>query len=215
MAVATAFVILGGSIAPFLAPPVVRFEQDRTNVADLTGFGSPQLDRITSSLLGDLVLWIGDFDIDKFANPACLCPVLNDSERSHMRDVRNVFTGFWAVVLAGVVTLAIGFRRARATGASAAAWRAVRNGARGLAIGVAAAGVFAIVAFDAAFELFHRLFFSAGTYTFDPARDRLVQLFPERYCSDISIAVGAVPLTLAVAVAWVAGREAKRSEVAA
>ncbi|MEO8274282.1 MAG: DUF1461 domain-containing protein, partial [Chloroflexota bacterium] len=102
MAGATAFVILGGSIAPFLAPPVVRFEQDRTDVAALTGFEPQQLDRVTGSILGDLVLWRGDFDVSRYEFRNCLCPVLSDAERAHMRDVRNVFTGFWIVVLAGV-----------------------------------------------------------------------------------------------------------------
>jgi integral membrane protein (TIGR01906 family) len=210
MAVATAFVILGGSIAPFLTPGVVRFEQDRTGVAALTGFESPQLDRITSSMLGDLVFWGGDFQISRYEFRNCLCPVLNDAERAHMRDVRSVFTGFWLVVLASVAVLVFGFWRARALGARAAAWRAVRTGARGLAIVVAVAGVFALVAFDAAFEVFHRLFFSEGSYTFDPATDRLVQLFPERFWSEISIAVGAVVIIVAIVTAWYAGRRAIR-----
>jgi integral membrane protein (TIGR01906 family) len=127
-----------------------------------------------------------------------------------MRDVRSVFTGFWLVVLASVAVLALGFRRARELGARAAAWRAVRSGARGLAIVIAVAGVFALVAFDAAFEVFHRLFFSAGSYTFDPANDRLVQLFPERFWSEISIAVGLVVIVVSIVTAWYAGRRAIR-----
>jgi integral membrane protein (TIGR01906 family) len=202
---ATAFVLLGASIAPFLAPPAVRFEQDRTGVAGLTGFGAGQLDTITAALLGDLVLWRGDFDVAVDGTPA-----LGDAERSHMRDVRGVFTGFWALVAAGVVILLVAARRtrageARAGDSRAAAWRAVRRGAVTLAVVVVAAGVFAVVAFDAAFELFHRLLFS-GNYTFDPATDRLVQLFPEPFWSDIAIAVGAVVVALSLGTAWLAGR---------
>jgi integral membrane protein (TIGR01906 family) len=208
MAVATAFVILGGSIAPFLAPPVVRFEQDRTGVQAQTGFDSAGLDDITGSLLGDLVLWRGDFGVEML-NPE---PehVLSSTERAHMRDVRSVFTGFWVVVLASLAVLLIAFRRARALGERAAAWRAVRSGARGLAIVIAVAGVFALVAFDAAFDVFHRLFFNAGSYTFDPAHDRLVQLFPERFWSEISVAVGVVVIVVAILTAWHAGRRAIR-----
>jgi integral membrane protein (TIGR01906 family) len=209
MAGATAFVILGGSIAPFLTPSVVRFEQDRTEVAAWTGFGPRALDEATSAILGDLVLWRGDFDVH-ISNGPIGEGVLNDAERDHMRDVRNVFTGFWAVVLASVAVLVVGFARARALGARAAAWRAVRTGARALAIVIAVAGVFAVVAFDAAFEVFHRLFFSAGSYTFDPAHDRLVQLFPERFWSEISIAVGAVIIAVAILTTWYAGRRAIR-----
>jgi integral membrane protein (TIGR01906 family) len=213
MAAATAFVILGGSIAPFLAPPVVRFEQDRTGVSDLTGYTPRLLDGVTTALLGDLVLWRGDFDTgvnDDFS----VGPVLSDAERAHMRDVRNVFTGFWIVVFAGIAVLAAGFRRARSAGteAKAALWRSVASGARALAVVIAVAGVLAVLAFDAAFEVFHRLFFSAGSYTFDPARDRLVQLFPERFWSEIAIAVGVVVLGAAIVTALVAGRRAARLE---
>jgi integral membrane protein (TIGR01906 family) len=215
LGLATAVVILGASVAPFLAPPVMHFEQARTAVYSNTGMTWAQIDEITTSLLGDLVFWTGDFAAEEPKGMRFFGPALNDAERAHMRDVRNVFTGFWLVVLAGVVVLAVAFRRARATGASAAAWRAVRNGARGLAIGIAVAVTFAIVAFDAAFELFHRLFFSAGNYTFNPARDRMVQLFPERLFSEISIAVGALALVAAVVVAWFAGRRAKAVEAAA
>jgi integral membrane protein (TIGR01906 family) len=62
------------------------------------------------------------------------------------------------------------------------------------------------VAFDAAFEVFHRLFFAGGTYLFDPRTDRLVQLFPETFWSETATAVGAVILVLALGTAWFAGR---------
>lgn len=212
MAAATAVVLLGGSVAPFLAPPVVRFEQDRTGVASLTGYRLDVLDVAATSLLGDLLLWTGDFKVQ--VNPTG--PLLNEAERAHMRDVRNVFTGFWALVLAGLAILAIGFRRARpATEGRVAAWRSVATGARGLAVVIVVVGAFALVAFDAAFEVFHRLFFSAGSYTFDPAHDRLVQLFPERFWSEISIAVGAVVLAVSIVAWWVArGRAVANAQTA-
>jgi integral membrane protein (TIGR01906 family) len=217
MAGATAFVILGGSIAPFLAPPVVHFEQSRTAVYSTIGATWAEIDAVTQSLLGDLVFWTGDFDVEGFgpARPGP-GPVLSDTERGHMRDVRNLFTGFWIVVLACVAVVAAGFRRARSGGAEAraAAWRSVRNGARTLAVLIAVAGAFALVAFDAAFEVFHRLFFSEGSYTFDPATNRLVQLFPFRFWSEISIAVGVVVIVVAIATAILAGRRARRVEVA-
>jgi integral membrane protein (TIGR01906 family) len=203
VAAAAAAVILGASIVPFLAPAVVRFEQDRTGVGGLTGYSPAELDTVTGALLGDLVLWRAEFDVAVDG-----ARVLSDSERAHMRDVRGVFSGFWILVLAGAVGLAVAFWRSRnSLDARAATWRAVGRGARVLAIAIAVAGVFALVAFDAAFELFHRLFFSAGSYTFDPARDRLVQLFPEAFWSDIAI-VGVVAIGAAILTAWLAGRRA-------
>lgn len=203
----TAIVILGASIAPFLAPPVVRFEQDRTQVQAWTGYDAAELDTVTGALLADLVLWRDDFDVAIDTN-RFFGPVLSDAERGHMRDVRTVFTGFWAIVLAGAVVLVISARRSAGNAAArAAAWRAASRGAGTLAVVIAVVGAFAVVAFDAAFELFHRLLFS-GNYTFDPARDKLVQLFPEQFWSEIAIAVGAVVIVAAIVVWRWAGRRA-------
>lgn len=209
IATATALVILGASIAPFLTPWYVRFEQDRTGVAALTGYTPAELDQAATAILADLVLWRGDFHISTNAGPM-VGTVLNDADRAHMLDVRRVFTGFWVLVFAGLVTLAIAFRWARGVETGARAWRAVRNGARGLAVVIAVAGVFAVFAFDAAFEVFHRLFFSGGSYTFDPATDKLVQLFPEQFWSETAIAVGVVVMAVALLTAWQAGRRAAR-----
>lgn len=177
----------------------------------LTGLPPNELDRVTGSILADLVLWRGDFAVQPPpGSPPRNAPstLLNDAERSHMRDVRTVFTAFWLLVAAGVAGLAVAARRTRGdTSARAAALRAASMGARALAVVIAVAGVFAIVAFDAAFELFHRLLFS-GNYTFDPATDKLVQLFPEAFWSDIAIAVGAVVIVMAIVVSWWAARRA-------
>jgi integral membrane protein (TIGR01906 family) len=208
--IATALVILGASIAPFLTPMYVRIEQDRTGVAALTGYSTGDLDQITRQFLGDLVLWRGDFHAQAGAG-SIIGDVLTEPERSHMIDVRNVFTTFWALVVAGIVALAVGFRRARTRAARAGAWRAVRNGAGGLAVATTLAGLFAVFAFDAAFEVFHRLFFSAGTYTFDPSTSKLVQLFPEAFWSETAIIVGVVILAVAILTAWLASRRAART----
>lgn len=217
VAAAAAVVILGASIAPFLTPAVVGFEQDRVGVGHLSGYGPAELDVVTGILLADLVLWRGDFDA-----PRCLsfrgCPIsemgtplLGDAEQAHMRDVRGLFTGFWLLVGVAATGLALAFRRARGTDATAAVWRAVAGGARALAIGIAVVGATALLAFDAAFDVFHRLFFSSGSYTFDPATDRLVQLFPMQFWSEIAMAVGAVVLTVSILTTWTAGRRARRA----
>jgi integral membrane protein (TIGR01906 family) len=204
IAAATALVILGASILPFATPAFVRLEQDRTGVGSLTGYGGTELDLVTGEMLADLFVWRGDFSgVD-----ADGAPVLNEREQGHMRDVRGVFAGFELLVLASIVVLVAASRRARAQAATAAVWRAAGSGARGLAIALVVAGAFAVFAFDAAFEVFHRLFFSSGSYTFDPRTDRLVQLFPERFWSETAIAVGVVAILAAVLTAWQAGRRA-------
>ena len=136
-----------------------------------------------------------------------------------MRDVRGVFAGFYgaaAVALAIVgAALRLGGRRRGGSWSRRDAWRGIRFGAIGLAGGTVLAGAVALFAFDAAFEVFHRLFFAQGNYLFDPMSSRLLQLFPEALFLDSAIAVGAVILVLAASTACLAGRRRRSGPVSA
>jgi integral membrane protein (TIGR01906 family) len=161
---------------------------------------------VTNAILGDLVLGSGYFEVTADGGPRGSM-VLNEREQSHMRDVRGVFRGFGLVALASLAVLGFAVRRSRgAPDARQRLWRSVRRGAHGLAVGVALAAGVALVAFDAAFEVFHSLFFAQGSFDFDPTTDKLVQLFPDAFWSETTIAVGAVTIVAALAVRWVAGR---------
>ena len=134
-------------------------------------------------------------------------PVFNQREQAHMADVRTVFRGLWILATISVVVLLAASRRSDRAGS----WRAVRGGAIGLTIGVVVVGIVGLVAFDRLFELFHEVFFPAGSYLFDPATDRLVQLFPFQFWDETAMVVGAVIIAISLAVAFVAGRRAART----
>lgn len=204
--VATTLVVLGLVVLPFLTPAWVGFEQGRTDVTTWTGFTPAEVTTVTNSILGDLVLGRGDFDVQRAG-----APVLNEAERSHMRDVRGVFAGFGLLVLVAAGLLVYAARRARERDSRRELWTGVRNGAAGLAVIVTVLGVLSLVAFDAMFEVFHELFFPAGTFTFDPATSRLVQLFPDRFWSETTLAVGIVCLVAAIGVTWLASRRLART----
>jgi integral membrane protein (TIGR01906 family) len=204
-AIATAVVITAIAIVPFLSPTWVSFEQGRTGAEQLTGYTTADLRTATDAILADLVF--GPLDFDVVVGGA---PVLNEREQSHMRDVRGVFAGFALIAVLAAAGLVVAVGLARRLGHPERAWSAVRDGARALVIGVVIAGVVAFFAFDAAFEVFHRLFFAGGSYTFDPGTDRLVQLFPFAFWSETTMAVGAVIIALSVVVAVVAGRLGRR-----
>ena len=193
---ATAIVIVAVGILPFLTPQWIAFEQGRSQAAAWTGFTPEELRNATDAILSDLVFG-GDFDVQ--VNGA---PVLSEREQAHMADVRTVFRGLWILAVVSVVVLVVASVRADRV----ATWRAVRRGALGLTVGVAILGVVGLVAFDQLFELFHRIFFPAGSYLFDPATDRLVQLFPFQFWEETAIAVGAAIIAISLAVAYVAGR---------
>ena len=208
-ALAAAVVVIAIAILPFLTPAWVSFEQGRTGAAALTGYTPAELNAATNSILHDLV--IGP---PEFAATVGGTPVLEERERAHMRDVRGVFAAFGllAVVAAvGLVVLAVGARR---MGHPERAWAAISTGMRGLIVVILVAGVIAAVAFDAAFELFHQLFFPGGSYTFDPRTDHLVQLFPFDFWSETTVAVGVVIVVIAAVVGVVAGRRARAGAVA-
>jgi integral membrane protein (TIGR01906 family) len=204
--IATALVILALAILPFLTPAWVGFAQDRADATAWTGYQPEEVRAATDALLHDLVLGPPAFDVQVAGSP-----VLTERERAHLRDVRGVFAGLAIAAVAALIVLVavmVGARR------SAWAWRAVRRGALGLALATLGLAVVASVAFDAAFEVFHRLFFAGGTYTFDPATERLVQLFPDQLWFETTIAVGVVMLALALLTAALAGRRAGRLAVA-
>ncbi len=190
--VATVLVLVAVGVAPFFTPAWIFPAQDRTGSQAWTGWSADQVHSVTGSVLHDLLIGPPDF-----AQTIDGQPVFDEAEVAHLRDVRRVvlIVAAAAVVAAIIVVVAWRLMRPRSR-----FWRSVQIGARVLGVGVVALGVFSVVAFDAAFELFHRLFFAPGTYTFDPATSHLVQLFPEEFWYQTAIAIGVWLIVIAVVV---------------
>ncbi len=207
--IAAALVVVALAILPFLNPVWVGFEQGRAQAAAWTGFDPADLASVTNAILADLVIGPPSFDVALNGQP-----VLEERERQHMRDVRGVFAGFYIAAAAGAVVLVAAYLLARALGprSRAAFWRRLAGSGKVIAVVTVAGGIAALLFFDTAFEIFHRLFFPAGTYLFDPRTDRLVQLFPEQFWVETTIGVGIVVIALSVGLAWFAGRRAARIE---
>jgi integral membrane protein (TIGR01906 family) len=201
--IVTALVIVAIAIIPFLSPAWVGFEQDRAQAQAWTGYTTEELRTATNAILADLVLGPPDFDVTVAG-----ALVLEAREQAHMRDVRNVFMALYVAAAIGVVVLAVAGWRVRDR---SRLWRAVRNGATVLAVGVVVLGMVALVAFDSLFSIFHEVFFPAGSYTFDPLTERLVQLFPFQFWQETAIVVGVVIVTISALVAVIARRRERRS----
>lgn len=186
---ATILVLVGLAIVPFLNPAWIGFAQDRADVTAWTGWPRATVAEVTDGILRDLVIGPPEFamTVDGVA-------ALDDRERGHMRDVRGVFAAFFAAALGGVVVLILGRRTTRG---STGFWRIVARACALVVLVVGFLGVAFGLAFDTAFEIFHRLFFPAGSYAFDPATSRLVQLLPGQLWYETSLAFGAVLILLA------------------
>ena len=203
--VATAVVIVCIAILPFLSSPWLVFEQGRAESAGWTGFSEADVARVTNAIVADMLVGPGFFD-QEVAGEA----VLNERERGHMRDVQTVFRGLWILGGASLIVLGVAALVDRAR-----FWHGVRRGAAVLAVGVVVLGVVALVAFDALFETFHRLFFAGGSYTFDPSTERLVQLFPFQFWQDTAMAVGVLIVVLSAALWWIAGNRERAASLRA
>jgi integral membrane protein (TIGR01906 family) len=205
VAVATPCVVVAVAVLLFLNPIWVGFDQDRSDVAGLTGYSPAQVRQVTGSILSDLVFGPPNFDVAVNGSP-----VLDVRERGHMADVRTVLTGMGLVaLLAAIVLLALGLMSRGAPWF----WRAAQTGGKVLAVGVVVVGLAFAVFFDQAFELFHELFFPPGTYSFDPRLEKLVQLFPDQFWSETSVALAGAVLVLALVVVFAAGRIATNAHL--
>jgi integral membrane protein (TIGR01906 family) len=206
VAIATPCAVIAVAVLLFLNPIWVSFDQDRSDVAGLTGYTPAQVRQVTGSILSDLVFGPPNFDATVDGTP-----VLDARERSHMADVRTVLMSLAVVaMIAGAVLVAVGL----ASRGGRWFWGAVQAGGIVLVGGVVVVGLGFAVFFDQAFELFHELFFPPGTYSFDPRLEKLVQLFPDQFWSETSVAIAAAVLALALVVVLAAGRIAGPDPVA-
>lgn len=210
--ISAALVVVALAILPFLAPAWVAFEQGRAQSAAWTGFTDEQLRHVTDATLRDLVLGPPEFDV---ALPGETEPVLNEHERAHMRDVRGVFAGFFVAAVAGAVVLVGAFALARGRPARARLLRRLSRTGTVIALVTVIGGGIGVLVFDQAFTIFHEIFFPQGNWTFDPRTDRLVQLFPDQFWSETTVAVGIVVIALALGLRWLGRRRAARLDTAA
>jgi integral membrane protein (TIGR01906 family) len=204
--VATPIVIVAAAVLLFLNPIWVGFEQTRSDVTGWTGYSATRVGQATGAILSDLVFGPPSFDVTVNGQP-----VLDARERSHMADVRGVFANLGLVaIVAALLLVVIGL----ASRGRRWFWQAAAAGARVLIGGVVVVGIALALFFDQVFLLFHEIFFPPGTYMFDPRIDKLVQLFPDQFWSETSIALAAAILIMAMGVVKGAGALARRAEEA-
>lgn len=122
-------------------------------------------------------------------------PLYNERELSHMLDVKNVFQGMVVAWWIGLVVITLTGLWSWRKQTFAAFWQGMSTGgwaAIGIVIAILA-GV--VLAFDALFTLFHKLFFTGDTWLFAYS-DSLIRLFPIEFWMDAFIWMGGITILL-------------------
>lgn len=202
--VATILVIVVLAVLPLLTPWFIHAALDAAESATILGIEATAAHALSDRSVQELVLGPGTFD---FAGPDGQ-PFYDASERGHLGDARTLLWLF--LILGGIALIGMGavFARSAST-RRRALWRTISRAGLTTAIVVVTLGIVSLVAFGTLFTLFHQIFFPGGNFTFDPATQRLVQLYPFRFWQIAAAALGVLVLVLAIAI-WLLGRRKGR-----
>ncbi len=192
--------LLLGALRLVLSYSFLRYEYTRPgfpsdpyglSAADRLSLGYHALDYL---LNGESIEFLGDLTLSA---EQCLgaynnddtCPMFSQAALTHMEDVKGIINILFAfglglgIIACAAVTLAwrsIAYRRA--------ILRGMRLGSLLTLAALATLGVIAGTTWERAFDVFHELFFAAGTWRF-PFADTLIRLYPERLFVDAAIVI--------------------------
>ncbi len=207
IALAVPFLIVITSIRLLLSYEFLQFEYERPGFpADPYGFTTD--DRLEYGMVAIAFLF-NDASADELAmrrlpREKCWppgadadCPLFSMREIRHLADTQELLNGGFALAVLSLILAVTGLLLAYflplATQYRAALWRIHRDGLRrGAIITLALVLVLATLAaaaWDRAFDAFHRLFFTAGTWRF-PYSDSLIRLYPEQLFVDAALFIG-------------------------
>jgi integral membrane protein (TIGR01906 family) len=184
-------------------PLFIGWLQDRHDVADRLRISQDELDRINGEIVWDIFSG-GDFDVT-FDDGE---PVLDAEERSHMDDVSRLVRILVILDLVAMAFAAWGGRLLRTEPDRLG--RMLVVGAGGVGVATVAIGLFAVVAWDSAFTLFHELLFPPGTWSFPPD-STMILLYPPAFWFDAAMIAAALVLATAATLSiagWRRMREA-------
>jgi hypothetical protein len=161
--------------------------------------------------VNQLLFGPGDFEFSSCPDSQKGCPggdspLYTPDEKAHLRDARLVLYVFVVLALASLVLILTSLVHRPN---DARRWRAVARGGAGLAVGAVVVGIVAFLAFDAALELFHRVFFPGGNWEF-PADSNMIRLYPYAFWQLTAAALGVLCVLGGGVVWWLARRRAAR-----
>ena len=202
--VGTVLVIIAVAVLPLLTPLFIHPALDAAGAAARVDLDAARAYEMSDRSVWDLVTWSGEFAFEGPDGSA----FYDADERGHLRDARTLL---WLFLGAGAISaLVIGIMLGRSDGPGrSAVWRDISRAGAATSIVVVVLAVISVIAFGTLFTLFHQVFFPAGNWSFDPATQRLVQLYPFRFWQIAAGALATLVFLLSVG-AWLLGRHRAR-----
>lgn len=176
------------------APLVYDYAFDRYNAEEATRLSRADLDA-TAKALRDYFNNGEKTFYHPVTEDGLQTSVFDAQETRHMADVKQIFV--WvnrtqAMSLIYVLVYVVLFFVWAQDGS---ARQLAGQSLIGLALGtlvIGGIGVVAAFGFDAAFTRFHEIFFTNNDWQLDPQTDHLIQMFPEGFWRDATVALGAM-----------------------
>ena len=190
---ATILVILVGAVLLLMTPLWMH------PALAAVGNGEATTLDVSDRTVAELLLGPGTFQIvtGKNFGPMIFAP----DEAAHLRDARLVLYLFLVPAAISLVFLmATVMRRGR----DARVWRGIARGGKALVVATIVLGIVGVLAFGAAFTLFHQIFFPGGNWEFPPD-SALIRLYPYAFWQLTSVALGVLCIA-GGSVAWLVGR---------
>jgi hypothetical protein len=203
VSLATILTIIALAVLPLLTPAFVHAALDAGGSARFLGLDASTIRVVSDGAVADLLSPAGTFAIEGPAG----APFFDASERAHLADARMLLWLTLAAGLAGAIVVAVALLR-HPSAERRYIWGAISRGGAAAATGAMLIGLVGALAFGALFTLFHQIAFPSGNWAFDPASQRLVQLYPLGFWQVAAGALGVLVIAFGSMTWWVGRRAA-------
>jgi len=185
---------------------VYEYSIDHYGVPDVTGISRADLIAATDDIRA---YFTNDEDYLRTVvhdQDGAVVPLFNAREVLHMHDVKSlvrVIYGLGTVALIYVLAYIVCVVVWAQEESPAMLARRLLQACAGTVVALVLFGVAAFTGgFDALFVKFHELVFSNNYWQLDPARDHLVQMFPEGFWSDATLLLAVMTVVELAAISW-------------
>jgi Protein of unknown function (DUF1461) len=203
VAIGTMIVLVALAVLVLVTPLYIHGALDRAGSSGFLGVTAVEAHALSDATVGELLFGPGAFAFPlREGGP----DFYDAAEASHLRDARAVLYGLLALGATCAVVLGVGYVRSRDRPRY---WQAIAAGSGVLVVAFVFIGIVFLVAFDAAFTLFHQVFFAGGNWSFDFATQRMVQLYPIPFWQEVTTVLGILVVITGSLVWWLARRRAR------